>query len=459
MGKLKNMFSTKAFRAGGYSVIASVIVIAMVCIVIGVTDSLPSKFTKLDTTKSNLFSLSDETKTFVSALENDVDIYLITRNGAEDALLKNILERYESLSGKVKVSIKDPVINPSFTDKYTAEEVTLNSLVVECGDKNVYIPYNDMFEQTFNADYTTATNFIGEAKITGAIRNVTEKSSVKLYTTEGHGETALVDATKEQIQNANIKTEGLNLITVDAVPADASCVLMYQPKRDITADELSLLGSYIDGGGSFMLYTGYAENILPNLNELMKKYGVESAEGIILEGDTKYCMNGQPYYTLPEISSHAITDPIINANYYVIAPLAHAIKQTPDAATDITTLLSTSKNSFRKINIETDLSEEDEAGSFDLGVAIEAGDGKVVWFSGTSMLEAQVGANSDLFLNSVNWLSGKDNGFTIRAKSLASESLTVPTSSARLWNVIFIFVIPVAFISFGVWVFLKRRKK
>lgn len=51
----------------------------------------------------------------------------------------------------------------------------------------------------------------------------------KLYLLEGHGEAELPQSFTEQIEKANIETETLSLLTVDAVPEDADAVMIYSP--------------------------------------------------------------------------------------------------------------------------------------------------------------------------------------------------------------------------------------
>jgi len=458
----KDMFNTKAFRAGGYSVFAAILVIAIAVSVIFITDSLPSKFTKLDMTKASLFGLSEETKTVVGELDKEVNIYVITRTGASDTLLTNVLANYESLSSKINVEIKDPVVNPTFTDKYTSETVNLNSLVIECGSKSRYIPYEELFDQSVNMDYTTSTSFIGESKITSGIRAVTEYEATALYVVSGHGETVLSESVSDMIANNNIEKYDINLISQSADLSNASCVLIYEPQADFSASEIEVLSKYLENGGNLLVYTGMRSMSLPNLNQLMSTYGISADSKIVLESDLSRSVSEQPYYMLPMFAEHSIVEPLNNSNYYVMAAFAHPIDISDGTDAEVEPLITTSKSAYR-VNVLADGTIDSESltdpEQINLGVAATKGDSHIVWYSATSMLESQVGANTDLFLNSINWMCERESGITIHAKSLDVEYLTVSTSAARVWNVIFIFLIPAAFIAFGIFVWVKRRRK
>ena len=54
--------STRSFHAGGYSVAAAVIVLAIAVAVNALVGNLPSTYTKLDTTANGLYTVSEQTE-------------------------------------------------------------------------------------------------------------------------------------------------------------------------------------------------------------------------------------------------------------------------------------------------------------------------------------------------------------------------------------------------------------
>ena len=134
--KFKEGFKSRAFRVGGYSATACVVVAAIAIAAVLIVDALPSSYTKLDITSNQMFSLSEQTKAILQTQDREVDFYLIAQQGKEDANILELLNRYKDLNDKVKVSTVDPVLYPSFTQQYTDTSVSENSVLVVSGDRS-----------------------------------------------------------------------------------------------------------------------------------------------------------------------------------------------------------------------------------------------------------------------------------------------------------------------------------
>ena len=144
----KNPPSYNAFRGGSYSLIISAVVLALLVVANVFASALPSAMTKYDISSTKLYSVTSNTKVVVNALEQDVTIYWIVQSGKEDDIIENLLSKYETLSGHIKVVKKNPDVFPTFTEQYTNETVQNNSLIVECGDRSRFIGYDDIYIPT-----------------------------------------------------------------------------------------------------------------------------------------------------------------------------------------------------------------------------------------------------------------------------------------------------------------------
>ena len=237
-------------------------------------------------------------------------------------MIENLLSKYDSLSDHVKVVKKNPDIYPTFAEQYTSEEVANNSLIVECGDKSRYIAYDDIYISEANmATYSYDNSFDGEGAITSAIDYVVNEEQPQLYELEGHGEAELPEAFSEQFEKENIELNTFSLLNEDTIPEEADCILIYAPSSDISTEEKDLLAEYVENGGKLMVLAGPTEDgTLENLYSLLADYGVEAAEGIVVESDREHYAFQAPYILLPDISSNEITDPLLDENYYAIMP-------------------------------------------------------------------------------------------------------------------------------------------
>jgi hypothetical protein len=125
----KAISGRQALRGGGYAILVSVIVWALLIVVNVLVSALPATTTKYDISATQLYSITSNTKVVVNALDKDVTIYWVVQSGQEDSVIENLLAKYESLSDYLTVEKVNPDVYPTFTAKYTDEEVNNNSLV------------------------------------------------------------------------------------------------------------------------------------------------------------------------------------------------------------------------------------------------------------------------------------------------------------------------------------------
>lgn len=458
-----------ALKGGSYSIVITAVVLALVIVVNILASSLPSSVTKLDISSSKLYSITSNTKVVVNALEKDVTIYWIVQADQEDDVLENLLSKYESLSDHISVVKKNPDVYPTFAQQYTDETVANNSLIVECGDKYRYIPYSDIYVQEADMySYTYTTSFDGEGAVTSAIDYVVSDTQPKVYTLEGHGETDLPSTFQEQLEKDNLELESLSLLNVDEIPEDASAILIYAPTSDISEEEQEMLSDYAAAGGKLMVIAGPVEDSdLSNLYAILSDYGVEPAEGIVVESDREYYAFQAPYVLLPELQSDDITDALIEKRYYAILPIAQGLTVSDTSGT-VTELMTTSDTAFSKIagyELDTyDKEDGDIDGPFALAVKISCdNDGQIIWFSSSVFLDDMYnayssGANVDLAMNAMSSLIGEREALSIRSKSLNYNYLTISDSTASLLKVLMIGVFPLAYLGVGIVVTLRRRR-
>lgn len=458
-----------AFRGGTYAVSITAVVLAILVVLNVLVSALPSSLTKLDISATKLYSITSNTKVVVNALEEDVKIYWIVQSGEEDDVIENLLSKYEILSDHIKVVKKNPDVYPTFAEQYTNETVQNNSLVVECGDRSRFIGYDDIYIQEADIySYTYSTSFDGEGAITSAIDYVVTDDLPQLYVLEGHGEQELPQNFKEQIEKENIETNTLSLLTVDEVPEDADVILIYEPSSDLSEEEVNMLYEYAEDGGKLLVIAGPTEDgILENLYGLLENYDVETCEGIVVEGNRdSYTM--QQYVLLPEMSSHEITDSLIEENYYPNMPISQGMIINDESGA-VTPLLTTSSESFSKIagyDLTTYEKEDgDVDGPFAVALSIDcSNEGQIVWFSSAAFLDDMYnalssGSNSDLAMNALSSLIGESEAMAIRSKSLNYNYLSITDSTASLLKTLMIGVFPLTYLGVGVFVILKRRRE
>lgn len=472
---IRRMFG-KRFRAGSYSAFAAVAVIAIAIMVNTIVGSLPTSMTQLDMTSQNLFSLSDQTKRIVKSLDKDVELYLLTTSGNEDDTIVRLLDRYADLSDHVQVSVVDPASQPTFLDGYELDgtQIYINSVLVDCDGRSRLVGYDEIYVTSYDMDYysynyTTTTSFSGENALTNAIHYVSSDSIPKVYALTGHGESNLSDAMEEMLVQDNLESDSLSLLSLESIPEDAGMILINAPSSDLSADEADMLIEWIGEGGCVALTTDLIDpEGMTNLLRVTETMGLTAGEGLVIEGDSNRHLSRYPHYLLPEIQSHEITDALIDGGYYIMTPMAQPIVETGESTASVTALLTTSESAYSKLEgknaTTTEREDGDGEGPFNVGAISELGDGKLIWFSTSAILDESVdmivsGANGNLFLNAVNWMCEQEESISIRSKSLDSESLTVTSSQSSFWSIVMVGLIPLAFIATGAAVTMRRKRK
>lgn len=474
---MKKSFNKKYLKNGSYSLIMSAVFVAVILVINLIVSEIPSKYSEIDVSESKLYSIGDETKEMLNSLEKDVIIYQVAQSGSEDEKIKNLLQKYEDESEYITVEVKDPIVNPSFTSEYTSDNLSENSLIVVCGNRNKIVDYSSMYETSI--DYNTysyvTSGFDGEGQISSAVAYVTSENLPVLYTLEGHGEMELASTIKEDIEKANMEIRTLNLLTEGSVPEDADCLMINSPLSDISDDEKDALLEYLENGGKAMIFSDYSEDNLENFDELLENYGVKRAEGIVFEEDSQHYAMQTPYYLVPDVKSAKAVSDFVSQGYYVLAPYAQGIMRTEDVRDSITieSLLTTSEDSFSKINLSGNTFEKEEKdidGPFDLGVSITENidddtQTQIVYYSTGNLLDSQVnqmvsGGNEQLIMESFKWLCDTDDSTTISipSKSLEVSYLTLTAYDASFWQICTIALIPGFFLVSGFYVWFKRRK-
>ena len=484
LSKLRAGYNTRTWRVGTYSVVAAIIVIAIAVIVNLVVSALPESLTQVDVSAEQLYTLSEQSDVLLSSVEEkdaEVTIYWLVQSGNEDSYLEKLLGRYAQYRG-VNVVQVDPVQYPNFASSYTTESVTNNSLAVVCGERYMYVPYADLwtYSDMENAYYyyyyygsmPDADVFCAESYITSAVLYVTSENQTKIYLLTGHGETGLEDDTVTSMERQNARVEELSLLTLESVPEDCDILFLTGPTSDISSDECEKILSFFHAGGSLMITTEYTEEDMPNLTALLAELGLDYTGGCIMEGDSGYYNYGYVDLILPDLGSHLITSPLTEGGYHVMLPDAQAmtVQSTLPDGISVYSLLTTSSSAYCKLQLSglttVEKDEADPAGPFSVGAVVSEDEtgGTAVVITSTAFCQSTYdemvsGANEDLLLNALSFLSGDTESVSIHAKTLSSDYLQFTSGAGTFLRTVLIFIIPALFLAWGIVVSVKRRRR
>lgn len=475
--KIKKSFQSAASRNGSYSVGMIALVICMVIVVNLIAGQLPESVKSIDISDNNIYGVSKTSKKILNKLDDKVTFTVYAEKDSTDTRIRSFIKKYTALTDKITVKWVDPVLHPAALTKANVEK---NTIVVSCKDtgKTKDISFDDILVSDSYSYYTTGSSseseFDGEGQFTSAINYVTSEQTEKLYYTTGHGETTFSDSVTKLFDKNSMSTEEINLMMKGQIPDDCDLLFLNAPSTDISDDEKTLLLNYLQAGGKIFIVLGESEDATPNLDEVLKEYGMEKTDGYIADMQRSY--QGNYYYIFPEITATGDLAKGLESEM-VLMINAHGLTTTDPARDTITTtaFMQTSDNAYAVTE------DNQEQGTYNLGVAAtesvssddsdssdstssseDAKTSRLTVISSESMIDSQITdaystlENLDLFMNAVTANFDNTKNVAIKAKSLQVSNNTM--QHAGLISILTIFGIPLVILIYGFMRWWKRRK-
>ena len=467
----KRRYSFKENRSFG---IMSVVTLSA-CLLMVVSENvlvkaLPANVVSFDLTPSRLYSLTDEGKKVAESVDENVTIYVLTKDqDSLDLTLVNNLKNFETENSRISVQYVNPVYSPRFYESYSDSAPSDGSVIVASGTKSRVIDYEDLFETQFNfSTYNyDKTGYDGEGLIASALSYVTTDSESTIYLITGHGEASLEEDYTAAVTKLNATMEETT-IKSGTIPEDADILIINVPESDLLDVEAKALIEYINGGGKILINIGFLSAEMPNLQSVLGAVGLKGEQGMVIEQDANHCYN-YVNFLLPDVAEDDVTTGAI-ALGGTFAPYCGAISIADEDDYSFYTLLSSSEKSFLKKDLSNDdinKTAEDSDGPCIIGIRVaKENDGTiaVVYASNglfTSSADMVIsGTNSKLFADSLKALTGSTAvTFSIPVKSFAISNLTLSSAAVYTLFAIFAVVIPCVLLLTGILIYIIRRKR
>jgi ABC-2 type transport system permease protein len=476
---IRKLLSSKQLKYGGYATVITAVVIAIAIILNVVVTMLEDNIgLRWDLTKHKVFSLSDTTIEILKDLKDDVKIYSLYPVGKENAMMKELLQRYRNQSDRISVQNVDPVRNPTFAQKFDKEKRGLpnGSLIITDKSEKKFKVLNEYDLYGFNYQAQTIDSLQAEQKITSAIVYVTAEENPVVYFLEDHQELSIntdLYFLKDTLENENFVVDTFSILRDDKELKKGDTLVIASPKRDLTEEERKKLADFLSKGGKAIFLMDPLKEDLPNFETLLKPYGIILDKSVVIEGNQSYFYN-TPLLLVPRMESHDVTSGIMASKLSVVLPVARSIQVPEEEREGITVdpLFTSTELSWTKTDPESQSlqkEEGDKEGPFVLGVAITKEYGKTkeddtrIVVIGTSQFIsssdiASLSGNLDLMMNSVNWVRNKKDSIIIRPKSLMPEQLNFQNRTQVLLLVgLVLLVVPLVVLGAGTVVWFRRR--
>ena len=454
---VKKILTGRQAKHGSNALILSIAIIGILVIInlVAYKNSLRWDFTE---DKQN--TLSQETIDILNKLETDITVKAFYSARLPTDTAKTLLDNYQSKSnGKITYEFIDPDADPIAATNAGIQRD--GSLVISSSDQQEIV--------------TTVT----EQQLTSVIIRLSQPGERTVYFLTGHGERSITESSEfsyttavTELEAKNYTTSELNLLATNSIPDDAKAIIIADPQKPLSENEVALINAYQSAGGSLVIL--YEPSILTNFGNLQDPLAqyLRTNWGISINDDFIIDQTADPVTVsvAATYSTHPITNDL--GNMVAVLPSARSIEKVAESEINVVTLASTTDQSWAEtdlaalINNQTAYSEQsDQVGP--IGLAAASADSttqsRVVVFGDADFADDNFYtyyANADLFLNAVDWAANQDNLINLTARAITSRLLIPPQVYIQgIIMLVSIVLIPGMIILAAIIIFVRRKRE
>lgn len=454
------LLKARQTKYAAYAVVYTLVVLTAMVI----ANFLANRYNKsYDATSNKRYSLSEQTAKIVKGLKQDATITYFDQ-GTRFEHAKDLLGEYKSLSPKIHVDYVDPDKNPQ-----QAREASIKNYgtaLVQIGMKK------------------EEAKSMTEEGITGAIIRDLKSNTRTVCFVAGSGEHQIDDSErhgfshfKELLGKDNYEAKSIDLLQKAEVPADCTVLVAGGPSRDYQQPEVDAIKKYVEDGGRALIMldpplklgrSQTADN--DALTSVLQSWGVTLDKDLILDLNPI----GQLLGVGPEVAlvrnydSHAIVDGMKGTATGF--PLSRSLEIKNGEKTTVQKLFGSSDTSLATSNLSSAQVDTNDpknrkgpltiaaAGTFNGGK--QDSQGRFVVVGSSSWAEnafINFNGNSDLALNTIDWLGSDEDLISIRPKEQEDRRITMTRGQLAVVRTTSQFLLPLLAVVVGLSVWWKRR--
>ncbi len=392
-----------------------------------------------------------------------------------------LLQDYAAGSPNVSVELVDPDRSLARAEQLVQQYrlPSGESIVFDIGGRHRAISASNLVEQA-HADSTGRSPrlFQGEKLFTGAIYSLTQATRPAVYFVQGHGERSPHDFDRRRgysslasrLRDENLDVELLNLGETRAVPNPCALMVIAGPSRKFAPFETALIRDYLDRKGRLLLLLD--SRVETGLEPLLQDWGIQLGDDVVVD-ETRTLTGRELYITAyPE---HPITAPLQGLASILFLP--RSVRSRPLAAggdkPSVAELATCSLQGWAEFDPDETSPhfdpQVDIPGPVPIAAAVERGPvpgvhvqirpTRLVVIGDSSFVSngGLMGANADLFLNSVNWLLDREEMLALAPKTLDDHHLVMTAVQLRRLFWIVVAGLPAFVAALGFWASWRRR--
>jgi len=502
----KSFFSSRKFKYGSAAVIATVVITVVVVLVNVVAGMLLDRYPlDIDLTRQKMFKLTQESIDFVREIDRDITIYMLAKesvytSGAELQQANEIINQYSKYNNRIKVEYIDLTTNPSFPDNYPTLTLSNGYILVDGGTKQKLMNPNDLFNVESNDYGGYDISSKAEQVMTSALMNVTSGVTLKAVVLTDIGDDAAGLVTLMEGNNYEVVTR--SLINED-IDKDADILVLSGPTRDLTTGETAKLDEFLRNGDEYektlLYFAGASRAATPNLDAFLREWGIAVEKSYVVETNMNRVYNWESlfylddstpasYMSVIDYSEEEYSANLLNKNLYLSVPASAPVNllyETSAGGYSAMALAGFTNTAyalyFNDANADETVDAADENTETDIQLVqgpfhsivmsertVSAGSYLVssqVVVTGSnnaiseSLLTSADFANAEYYINLLNSLRGNDQSIVIAPKEFTATDLTMTAGQTNVMFAIFVVVIPLAVMAFGMVLWVRRRTR
>jgi ABC-type uncharacterized transport system involved in gliding motility auxiliary subunit len=460
-------------RQARYGANTALMVVALVGILVllnYIVARLPVETRQRDLSEGSVNTLPQEAIEAMKAAPGPVRAigFYTSRLASSQGSTRETLEKFRAVDpDKLSYEFVDPETNPVRAREYNVTRD--GTLFLESGAQREEI------------------RIVSDAEIASALVRFAQPDQRVIYVTTGRGEKGLEAGQQQEasmsvvvdlLKKQNYEVRPLSLQLTTTVPSDARAVIVPGPVQPLSAEEVARLSEYLNRPNAALValldptaQTQGAETGGPDplADYLSATWGVTARNDVVI--DFARSIQGQPLWI---VANRYGTSPITDRlqNFATFFPIARSLEftttlpgltssmlvESSDQAwgeTDIASLNSSSGPAF---------DSADATGPLALGVSVEntGTNARVVVFGDSEFASdafANEFANSNLFVNSVNWATQDDTLINLTQRTPPQRSLrAIDALTGNLILFVTVIALPALVLVAGGLVWFQRRR-
>jgi hypothetical protein len=449
-----------------------------------------------DITIDGRFTLDERTLDILQAVKRSPrPLQILGFYRAQDLIQREIDDQYWQLyesgsDGMIMRRYVDPVIEPAVAVPF--QEGLAQGFYVYVGYAN----------DDGTLDLSTATTVDNannqEQAMSEAIARVLTAGNFKVYFERSLGTLDPIENTRSTMSNMNnvlrasgIITDRLSLEELaqsgGSIPRDASALILAQPQREPTAQEIAIIDAYVKNGGSLFIAADFSprEDNFMTANSpfnawLWENYGIRMTDAVVVDTQTQ----GPSEFDVISaqvVAENDITTRLNLENQPQTSALFHfirAIEVNPEPPVPNGSLVYASDLSWGETDISAIVERNQAIADINTDLrspitlvafayndqtnskVILVGDGDFLTNSYTSA-ETQFYSqgNSTLFLDGVGWLTGFSQEVSFAPQAFSAMPVLFSGGEQLDYIAFFtIFFMPASMVAMASWVYFRRYR-